>query len=195
MAKQKVIAKAPVLTAGESKSVALKYMKTLVEVARESFLILDSGLNVISANPIFYKTFSVSKGDTEHRLLFKLGDGQWDIPELKKLLLKVLPEKKDVKNFEVTHDFATIGRKTMLLNASQIDSVQLIIIALEDITDRKTLENKLTEHTKELEVKIKSSTKELRSQVIQLEKMNKTMVGREVKMAELKKEIEALKKK
>lgn len=195
MQKKKEKTKAPVLNAAESRSVALKYMKTLVEVARESFLILDSNLKVISANPIFYKTFSVLKGETEQKLLFKLGDGQWNIPELKKLLKKVLPEKKDVKNFEVTHVFQKIGAKTMLLNASQIDSVQLIIIALEDITLRKQLEGKLAEHTKDLEMKITGSTKELLKRVRELEILNRTMIGREVKMVELKKEIVDLRKK
>lgn len=179
----------------DSKEQALHYMKTLVDVARESFLILNSDLKVISANPIFYKTFEVKQGDTENKLLFDLGNGQWDIPELKKLLQKVLPEKKDVKNFEVKHTFQSIGEKTMLLNASQIDSVQLIIIALEDISLRKELEDKLSEHSKELEAKIAERTEQLAARVKELEQMNESMVGRELKMVELKKEIEHLKKK
>jgi hypothetical protein len=82
----------------------------------------------------------------------------------------------------------------MLLNASQIDSVLLIILAIEDITARKELEKKLAEYTKKLEIKVVERTGELSKQVRELEYMNKTMVGRELRMVELKKEIEVLKK-
>ena len=174
---------------------ALHYMKTLVDVARESFLILDAELRVVQANPTFYSNFKVTSKETEGVLLYKLGNGQWDIPELKKLLEKVLPEKKDVRDYEVTHIFETIGKKTILLNAKQIDSVQLIIIAMEDVTDRKNLEGKLAEYTKGLEAKVTERTAELTKKIEELESVNKSMVGRELKMVELKKEIENLKKK
>jgi PAS domain-containing protein len=114
-------------------------METLIDVARECFLILDPELRVISANPIFYETFHVSEKQTENRFLYDLGNGQWNIPGLRSLLEKILPEKKIVKNYEVTHVFETIGEKVMLLNAREIDTVQLIILAIEDITPRKEL--------------------------------------------------------
>jgi two-component system CheB/CheR fusion protein len=138
--------------------------------------------------------FKVLPKETEGTSLYKLGNGQWNIPELKKLLEEILPKKKVVRNYEVTHTFETIGEKTMLLNASQIDSVQLIIIAIEDITDRSNLEKKLAEHSKELEAKVVKRTKELSERVGELELINKTMIGRELKMVELKKEIEDLKR-
>ena len=178
----------------ESKKLALHYMKTLVEVARESFLILDADLRVISANEVFYKNFQVTSNQTENVLLYDLGNSQWDIPELKKLLEEILPNKKVVKDYEVTHVFEIIGEKTILLNARQIDTVQLIILAMEDITDRKNLEEKLAEHTKGLEIKVAERTRELADQVKELEMINKSMVGRELKMVELKKEVENLKK-
>lgn len=179
----------------ESKELALHYMKTLVEVARESFLILDHDLRVISANEIFYQNFRVELTRTENVLLYELGNGQWNIPELKKLLENILPNQKVVRDYEVTHVFEKIGKKTILLNARQIDTVQLIILAMEDITDRKSLEEKLAEYRKELEVKIAERTKELAGRVSELESLNKTMVGRELKMVELKKENEELKAK
>ena len=175
-----------------SRDVALHYMETLVDVARESFLILGSDLKVFSANPTFYESFQVTREETEKKFIYDLGNGQWDIPELNNLLEKILPEEKTVKNFEVTHDFEQIGQKTMLLNASQIDSVQLIILAIEDITDRKNLETKLAEYTKDLEAKVSERTKELNERIKELEMLNKTMVGRELKMAELKEEIEKM---
>jgi len=179
----------------ESKDLALHYMKTLVDVARESFLILDSDLRVVEANPTFYTNFKVTAAETENVLLYKLGNGQWDILELRKLLEEILPEKKEVRDYGVTHNFETIGVKTILLNAKQIDSVQLIIIAMEDITEKKGLEGRLAEYTKGLEVEVTERTKELSDKIKELEALNKTMVGRELKMLELKKEIEDLNKK
>src|SRR3989338_3275229 len=178
----------------ESKELALHYMTTLVEVAREAFLILDADLRVISANDVFYKSFQVAPRQTENILLYDLGNGQWNIPELRKLLEEILPKKKTVKDYEVTHVFEVIGEKTMLLNARQIDSVQLIIIAIEDITAKKNTEMKLAEYTKGLEIKVIERTKELANRIEELEKSNKTMVNRELKMVELKKEIADLKK-
>ena len=179
----------------ESKELALHYMQTLIDVSRESFLVLDHDLRVISANPVFYQNFKVEPEQTENKLLYKLGNGQWDISELRKLLEDILPNKKVVRNYEVSHDFETIGKKTMVLNARQIGTVQLIILAIEDITTRKELEQKLAEHSKELASEIKKQTAELANRVKELEAINKTMVGRELKMVELKKEIEELKKK
>jgi len=180
--------------AKDSKELALHYMKTLAEVARESLLILSSDLRVISANPMFYENFQVSPGETETRLLYELGNGQWDIPELKKLMEDILPSKKVVKNYEVTHLFQKIGQKTILLNARQIDSVQLIILAMEDITTRKELEEKLAKNVKELASKVEERTAELSSRIQELETLNKSMIGRELKMVELKKEVEDLRK-
>lgn len=178
----------------ESKELALYFMKALVEVASESFLILDPDLRVILANPSFYKVFQVSPKQTEDKYVYDLGNRQWDIPQLRSMLEKILPEKKIVKDFWVEHVFETIGKKTMLLNARQIDSVQLIILAIEDITVRRELEQKLAEYTKMLETKIAERTGELSERIKELQDINKTMVGREVKMVELKKEIGKLKK-
>jgi len=178
----------------ESKETALHYMLTLADVARESFLILDADLRVISANLVFYQNFQVEPAQTEGKFLYELGNGQWDIPELRELLAEILPEKKVVKDYEVRHAFETIGEKTILLNARQIDSVQLIILAMEDITVQNELKNKLAEYTKGLEAQIAERTKELSYQVKELKSVNESMVGREIKMVELKKEVEELKK-
>jgi len=172
----------------ESKELALHYFKTLVDVARESFLILDQDIRVISANPTFYQNFQVEPTGTENRLLYELGNGQWDIAELRKLMEEILPEKKVVRNYEVEHLFEKIGERTILLNARQIDTVQLIVLAMEDITDRKNLENKLAEYSKRLEEKVAVQTSDLTKKISDLETLNKSMVGRELKMVDLKKE-------
>jgi PAS domain-containing protein len=176
----------------DSKEAALHYMKTLVDVARESFLILDPKLRVIEGNPTFYQSFKVSADETENVLLYELGNGQWNIPELKKLLEEILPEKKEVRDYEVEHTFETIGRKVIILNAKQIDSVQLIILAMEDITIKKDLEIQVAEYTKGLEIKVVERTKELTDKINELETLNKVMIGRELKMVELKKKLETL---
>lgn len=173
---------------------ALHYMETLVDVARESFLILDSNLRVIAGNPIFYKSFRVSLKQTKSKFIYELGNGQWDIPELRKLLEEILPYKKIVKDYRVTHSFEKIGERTMLLNAKQVDAVQLIILAIEDITKKEQLEKKMLEYTQKLEIKVVQRTSELANRIKELESLNKTMVGREMKMIELKKEIKSLKK-
>lgn len=156
----------------KSKELALHYMKTLVDVARESFLILDSRLTVVEANPTFYETFKVTPAETIGQLLYKLGNGQWDIPELKKLLEEILPEKKEVRDYEVTHTFETIGTKTIVLNAKQIDSLILIILALQDVTERRIFEAKLSTSAKlaeEENVRYKALCKCSRDAIMTLE--------------------------
>ncbi|MDB5204663.1 MAG: response receiver sensor diguanylate cyclase [Candidatus Taylorbacteria bacterium] len=181
----------------ESQELALHYMKTLVEVARESFLILDSDLRVVSANPTFYQNFEVTPEQTENMFLYELGNGQWNIPILKSLLEEILPLKKVVKDYEVKHTFQNIGEKTILLNARQIDidTAHMIVLAMEDITERKQLEQKLAEYTTGLELKVLERTREIEDSVKDLQSLNRAMVGRELKMIELKKELEALSKK
>ena len=178
----------------EAKKVALHYMQTLVDVARESFLILDPNLQVISGNPVFYESFKVTPDQTEGKLLYNLGNGQWNIPELRKLLEDILPNKKVVRDYEVTHVFESIGEKCILLNARQIDTVQLIILAMEDVSIRKELERKLASNVVVLEAEVEKRTADLNVKIKELEQLNKSMVNRELKMVELKKENEDLRK-
>src|SRR5689334_10999042 len=96
------------------------YIKTVVDVVREPILILDKELHVMAANEAFYRTFQVELKDTEHKIVYELGNGQWNIPALKKLLEDILPKNTFFKGFEVIHEFPFIGRKVMILNARQI---------------------------------------------------------------------------
>ena len=181
---------------------AWTYIKTVVDTAREPFLILDSDLCVITANESFYDTFKVNSQDTEKQRIYDLGNGQWNIPKLRELLEDILPKQTFFKNFEVQHDFPGIGQKIMLLNARQIHEENtepiiilrpMILLAMEDITDIRNIETKLAQHAIDLEFLVAKRTAELEERVRELERVNKIMVNRELKMIELKKEIENLK--
>jgi PAS domain S-box-containing protein len=127
---------------------AREYAESIVTTVREPLLVLDPQLHVRSANRSFYETFRATPAETEGRFLYGLGDGQWNIPTLKTLLEDVLPRKLSFADFEVHHDFENIGPKTMLLNARCFppDSrFELILLAIEDVTDRKRAEKKLEE--------------------------------------------------
>ena len=96
------------------------YAQNIVDTVREPLLILDATLRVRSANRAFYQTFHVSSEETEGRLIYELGNGQWDIPALRDLLEKILTKNSQVDDFVVEHDFPKIGRKKMLVNARRI---------------------------------------------------------------------------
>lgn len=117
----------------------LHYYKDITQTVRQPFIILDSNLRVVTANLAFYRTFKVRKKDTVGKRIYELGNNQWDAQGLKVLLEHILPKRKVLHSYEVTHDFPDLGRKTMLLNARQIDNKQLILLAIEDITARKKL--------------------------------------------------------
>lgn len=115
----------------------LSYYLEITETIREPFIILDKNLCVVTANEAFYLKFKVKKNDTEKRLIYELGNNQWDSLELRELLESILPQHQVLNNYEVTYNFPGIGRKIMLLNARQIDAKQLILLAFEDVTEGK----------------------------------------------------------
>jgi len=176
------------------KEFVLHYLKTFSDTAREPFLILDPDLRIVGANRSFYQTFHVKEKQTEKKLIFEIGNRQWDIPELRKLLEMILVHKTVFNDFEVSHKFPKIGLKAMLLNARQLDETHYILLAIEDVTLRKAIETKLANYTKNLESGVARKTSELKARIDELARLNKLMVGRELKMIELKKEIARLKK-
>ncbi|MCL7987019.1 ATP-binding protein [Sphingobacterium sp. lm-10] len=121
-----------------------EYLKSIVETVRESLLVLDPNLKVLTANEEFTRTFKVNKSETINKKLYDLGNGQWDIEALKDLLEKILPTNNPVLDFEVEHNFPHIGHKLMLLNAHRIELEgaykDRILLAIEDITDRRAIE-------------------------------------------------------
>ncbi len=140
------------------------YIKTVVDVVREPVLILDKKLCVLAANESFYRTFQVESSDTEGTLVYKLGNGQWDIPDLRRLLEDILPKNTFFKGFRVTHEFPSIGRKIMILNARQIhygglrpsnEIPSIIMLAMEDITEVMDIAETIANHTDNLERRFK----------------------------------------
>jgi len=121
---------------------AREYTKNFVDTMHESLLVLDAELKVVSTNRSFYRTFKISPEEIEGQFIYDLGNRQWDIPRLRELLEYIISEEKTLENLEVTHDFETVGKRTMLLNARliyrEVDDAQLILLAIEDITERKT---------------------------------------------------------
>jgi two-component system CheB/CheR fusion protein len=125
-----------------------EYKKAIIETIHESLIILSVDLRVKSANKGFYTGFRSKPEDTEGRYLFELGNHQWDIPELRRQLSQVQTKNIELVNFEVDHKFLTIGQKIMQLNAQRIpmgENDALILLAIEDITEKRIAENKLKE--------------------------------------------------
>jgi PAS domain S-box-containing protein len=138
----------------------LEHQKELAEkildTVREPLLILHEDLRVQSANRAFYDGFGVEAAATEGQMLYELGDGQWDIPELRRLLSEVLPGDGFFENFEVEHDFPSVGHRVMLLNARRVDHLQLILLAIEDITERRRAEQERDMLVGELNHRVKN---------------------------------------
>jgi two-component system, chemotaxis family, CheB/CheR fusion protein len=113
------------------------FAEDIVKAIDEPLLVLNGDLCVVAANPAFYEHFKVNPDRTIGRRVYELGNNQWDIPELRRLLEDVLPEKSVVYDFEMDHEFEEIGRRIMLVSARQIDHVTFVLLGIRDITDRK----------------------------------------------------------
>jgi PAS domain S-box-containing protein len=126
-----------------------EFSDSVIDTIREPLIALDQDLRVVNASRSFYKVFKANPEETVGRLIYDLGNKQWDIPKLRELLETILPEKATFDNYEVERDFAGIGSRIMLLNARQIERAwgkeKIILLAIEDITDRKRLEDLLTD--------------------------------------------------
>src|ERR1700674_1033722 len=113
----------------------------IVETVPSALIILDKNLNITSANRAFYQTFRTSADETEGCHIYDLGKRQWDIPALRTLLESVIPHRASVEGFAVEHDFPTIGRRTMLVNARKIfcpgDQDGSILLAIEDVSEER----------------------------------------------------------
>lgn len=134
---------------------AKNFAVTILETMREPLLVLDGDLKIISANQAFYRTFKTTGQETENCQIYQLGEGQWDIPQLRQLLEEIVPQNTSFQDFEMEHDFPKIGKKTMLLNACRIppagEHPSMILLAIEDVTERLKLERDHQENIARLE--------------------------------------------
>ena len=138
----------------KSEDEAREYSESIINTIREPLIALDQDLRVVSVSRAFYEVFKVKPEETVGQLIYDLGNKQWNIPKLRELLENILPQKATFDNYEVEHDFANIGRRIMLLNARQIQRVlgkeRIILLSIEDITERREIENGLEKARKEL---------------------------------------------
>ncbi len=123
---------------------AQAFLQSILDTGREPFLVLDATLNVVTANRAFYQTFATDEAATVGRFVYALGDGQWDIPVLRRLLEEVLPQEAAFEGFEVTYDFPGVGTKTIRLNGRKLyrpgNHTTMVLLALEDVTAERGAE-------------------------------------------------------
>jgi hypothetical protein len=139
---------------------ALKYTESIINVLHDPLIILYEDFTVALASLSFYHNFEVKPEDTEGKSIYDLGNRQWDIPKLRKLLEEILPKTTSFDNFEIEHNFPHIGKKVMLLNACRIylqaNHTKMIIIMVKDITERRKIEE-LQKKVRELETRLKTN--------------------------------------
>ena len=165
------------------------YLNAIVETLREPLLVLDGDLRVQSANREFYETFNVRQEDTIKRHIYDLAEGQWDIPELRRLLEKVLPENSSFRDFEVKHDFPGLGEKTLLLNARRLPSTdrrdEMLLLAIEDVTARQLSQTKLIQSDQRKNKFLATLAHELRNPLAPI-RLGISLLRRDAKVKDVK---------
>jgi chemotaxis protein methyltransferase CheR len=135
---------------------ARAFAQAIIDTVREPFLVLDQELRVLAASRSFYEKFKVSRAATYGKLLYTLGDGQWDIPALHLLLEKIIPEQGVMEDYEVEHEFPDIGQRTMCLNARKVfyekGAHTTILLGIEDVTRQRALRNEKDELIRQKDV-------------------------------------------
>lgn len=121
---------------------ARAYAENIIETMLEPLIVLGDDLKVISANKAFYRAFKVNPKETEGCFIYDLGNRQWNIPRLRLLLENILPKQATFNNYEIEHNFESIGPKTMLLNGRRLSHMHMILVTINDITERKKAEEK-----------------------------------------------------
>jgi diguanylate cyclase (GGDEF)-like protein len=124
---------------------AKEFAEAIVETVRSPLLILDADQMVVSANRAFYDQLRIEPQFTKGRYLSELSAGQWNIPDLTRLIKNVLPENQEVEGYELKHDFSDLGPRTLLVNAMRLDSMDLILVSIEDVTQDRLAEERRRE--------------------------------------------------
>ena len=116
------------------------YSNSILDNMPEPLLVLSHDMKVQFANQSFYRTFKVKKEQTTDKLIYDLGNGQWNIPDLRRLLSEILPENTSFDNFIVEHDFPGIGKRTIALFARRLQSgdreSEWIMLVMKDMTEK-----------------------------------------------------------
>jgi PAS domain S-box-containing protein len=134
----------------------VEFGEKLIDSVRDALLILTPDLKVVSANQPFYDIFQVSPDQTEGQYVYELGNRQWDIPELRRLLEDILPKENSFDDYEIEHDFEQIGKRIMLVNARRLDHVPLILLAIRDLTEARYWESRQKIMVGELQHRVKN---------------------------------------
>jgi two-component system CheB/CheR fusion protein len=155
------------------------FAESIVATIREPLIILDKDIRVKTANKSFYSKFNTNEDETNGKLFYELANGQWDVPRLRELLSKVVKEENKITGFEIKQVFGSMGERTLLLNASQIyrkdNPEHLILLAIEDVTEAKKLQEDQATFMQELEKKVKERTAELKESNVSLKHSNENL--------------------
>ena len=145
----------------QSAEAAQGFLQSILDTGREPFLVLDATLNVVTANRAFYQTFAADEAGTVGRFVYDLGDGQWNIPVLRRLLEEVLPKEAAFEGYEVTHDFPGVGTKTIRLNGRKLyrpgNHTSMFLLALEDVTGERAAETARREAEERFELLVEGA--------------------------------------
>jgi two-component sensor histidine kinase/PAS domain-containing protein len=151
------------------------FAEKLIDSIRESILVLGWDLRVRYANLSFYDHFRASREQTEGRFIWELGNGQWNIAELRTLLERILPEQNSFDDYEIEHEFETIGLRTMLLNARRLDHTNLILLAIRDVTEQRHHEVRQNALMGELQHRVKNILGKVRSMARQTRRCHRSL--------------------
>ena len=133
----------------------------IVDTIRDPLVVLENDMTIVTASKAFLTIFGISEAETHGRRISELGQHQWDVPALRDLMEKVLPENKPIENFEIEDDFPGLGRRVFNLNARKIfqpeNHTHRVLLVFEDITDRKQRERDARMLTNEISHRIKNN--------------------------------------
>lgn len=127
---------------------AREFAQATIDTVRGALVVLGPDLRVIKANQSFFRIFRLSPQDVEHRFIYEVGDGRWSNPQLRILLEEVLPERRDMKDFEVRQEVPSEGMRVVLLNARRFEGEERILLAIEDVTELRRTEEELRQSQK-----------------------------------------------
>lgn len=150
------------------------YIKTVVDVVREPILILDKDLRVVAANNAYYQMFQVTQKDTKNKIVHELGNGQWNSHALLTLLKDIVATNSFFKGFEISHDFPSVGNRTVILNARQIHFIKgaipdvfppTVLLVIEDVTEMMLFAKNIASHANQIEIKLAKSAQQRDDQI------------------------------